>query len=156
VKFSIQTYGDQIVARNLQRFGKSAEHAEPALELVADEIRQIEVAVFSGQGRRGGGSWKFLSREWAARKARLGLDPRIMFATERLFRSMTRQGHPDQRVRISGTVLNFESRRPGAVAHQKGIAHMPRRQFIKFTEEDKRYMAKIIQRYLVERGRAKR
>lgn len=148
MKFVITSYGDRVVSRKLMRFSEAALVTRPVMEEVAVDMMRIERKVFSSQGRRGGGSWRSLSPSTVRKKIKMGQDPRILFATHRLFDSVTRAGHPDSALKISNDAIDFGSKRPGAVAHQKGLG-VPQRKFINFTEADRRRWVKMVQVHLV-------
>lgn len=141
--FTITAMGTERVQQRFNRMGASLIDAAPAFTTILELIYEIETAIFESQGRRGGGSWRRDSPAWLARKARQGLDPRVGFATQALFRSVTTPGDPGQVLEMTKSTLRFGSRLPYARAQQE---HRP---FIKWTLRDKARMRDIIKDYIV-------
>jgi len=108
----------------------------PDMELASEQL-------FYSQGRRGGGSWKFLSKETIDTKARKMQDPRINIATFNLLQSLTYSDEPDAIRKVSGWKVEFGSTAPGAEQSQKF------RPIIKFTKYDRRRWAGMLAEYIV-------
>jgi phage gpG-like protein len=119
-------------------------HTTPVMETIAEMMMGYIERTFESEGRRGGGSWKNDSAEWAARKARQGLDPRIGHATLALRRSMTIRGDANQDLRVSHNMVSLSSYLPYAGTQQ---VHRP---FVKFTFNDRVQIRNTIRDYLVE------
>lgn len=148
MKIQITSFGVPVVNRKIMRMGAAAVRTRPVMESVGMDMRRVQSRIFASQGRRGGGSWQQLAASTRRKKARLGQDPRILFGTHRLYDSVTRKT-ADSIYKITNDAIDFGSKRPGAFAHQAGIG-VPRRPFIKFTEDDKRRWVKMVQIHLVE------
>ena len=72
--------------------GASVQEAQPAMFRIETDVRRIIRETFESQGRRGGGSWEFISDDWRHRKLREGRDPRILYYTHRLINSLVNEG----------------------------------------------------------------
>lgn len=115
------------------------------MEMIPD-IERIEDAMFRAQGRRGGGSWRALSPETIATKARKAQDPRINIATGMLRESLVNR-HAAGAVRIATNQrLVFGSTAAGARQSQR------RRPVVRFTKFDRRRWARWWGQYIVRRG----
>lgn len=112
---------------------RALNNEEPMWNIVED-LFKVEAAIFSSQGRRGGGSWKRLSPDYAKRKG----NTKILKGTtdETLFRSLTEQDAPFQILHVDNTGIEFGTDRPFAAVHQEGSRTNPRRPFIRFTQFD--------------------
>lgn len=135
--------GDRTFRRKMERAAFSVSNAEPFLHVVMDDIERIERALFSSQGRRGGGSWRGLSPETIAAKVRKSQDPRINIATGALLHSVSDQ-HAEYAVReVTRSSLRFGTTAPGAKQSQM---HRP---IFKFTRFDRARWAKWWGEYIV-------
>lgn len=148
----VQIQGWQAVRRQLLRGADAAGNMKPALWEVREDMFRVIRATFTGQGRRGGGSWKALDPATAARKARLGLDPRILFARGRLYDSFTRRGSRFMRSHVTNEEIFLDSTLPYADTHQFGDPErgIPARPFIDFTPVDRNRWVKMCERSLME------
>lgn len=150
LRLTIESYGETLVDRELLRFSDELENPERALGSVADYMRHATERNFETEGGNAGG-WPALSQGRVEEKARLGLDPRILRATDALFESLTRKFDPRHIEHLSPTSLTFGSTVFYGVFHQ---SHEPRtvipfRPPIAFTESDKREMVKVLQRAML-------
>lgn len=141
--YSVKALGIKVAETRFERMGAAALNARPALEDVATLMMGIERAVFESEGRRGGGSWRQDSKEWLARKQRLGLDPRIGHATLALRRAMTVRGDENQILEVTDNTIVLGTDLPYARTQQRN------RPFIKFTLADKQDMRVIMRDYLI-------
>lgn len=135
------------------RGGKLAvSNMKPAMELVADDLLLAIEQNFESQGRRGGGSWKPDSTEWANRKAAAGLDPRILHATEALRDSMTVRGDPAMDLHITNKQIRLDSFLEYAAVQQYGggRSKLPARPYARFTQHDVDDWAHIVEEYLIK------
>lgn len=152
MRLTIEVYGDTQIDRELLRFDQRGRDMRPALTAIADEFLALENRQFASQGLYASGGWAPLRSATIARKARLGLDPRILHATLRLRRSLTQRGGTDAIRKITADELQVGSKVAYGVHHQHGAprASLPRRRPVELRESDRRNMMKIIQRYLIE------
>lgn len=148
---SIEIFGDKIVHRQLLRGAERAGNMKPALWDVREDIFRIIKINFESQGRRGGGSWKFLDPKTVEAKARRGLDPRILIARGRLMNSLTRRGDRDMRSAVTKHNIRLTSTKEYAEVHNFGSAdgHIPARPFIEFLPNDKKRWIKMCEASLV-------
>lgn len=122
-----------------QKFVAGAEQAintVGVIEEIKTDLFRIEEAVFSSQGRRGGGSWKQLKEDTIRRKS--GSTKILQGLTGALKRSVTEPDAPYQILQITNQELYFGTDRPGAAAHQFGYSPqgIPRRPFIRILPTD--------------------
>lgn len=135
---NVRAYGFRNYETKLFRVSENVTRPQKSFLHVAEYLRHVMEARFDSQGRRGGGSWKKISASWRARKAQLGLDPRILHATLRLRRSLTQQGHADQVVITRRHELLFGTDVPYAAVQDR------KRPILKLTPGDRRELAKTI------------
>jgi hypothetical protein len=145
--YYIEAQGIRTTIRRLTRMGTAAVRARPAMVKVAALLLEIEGAIFSGQGRRGGGSWKQDTDEWLMRKIRLGLDPRINIASEALMRSMSVDKAPHQLLHIGDTRVLLGSTLPYADKVNE------ERPFTNILETDKLRMRAIVAEHIKSKMR---
>lgn len=132
--------------RKLKRSGLAAETFDKVFAEITLDIMRIEKQVFSSHGRRGGGSWKPLAESTVERKGH----SIPLVATGELRNSVTEPGARNQILEIDNRGIIFGTTRPFAYVHQYGSKHVPRRQFIKFTANDrKRWMDMLMAHLLV-------
>lgn len=150
MKLSVQIIGLEDVYRKIIRTAVAPSLARSAMDQVATELMRIIEQTFLSQGRRGGGSWRFLQPETVRRKIRMGQDPRILFATHALFNSLTNRGDPRQKLRVSNTEVLLGSKLPYARKQQEA------RPMIKLTRSDKLRIDKIIADHVMGHWRGRR
>lgn len=145
----VKIFGATELRRKLQGIAARTFDPVPALELIAEDIRQVEKAVFSSQGRRGGGSWKFLDPKTVERK---GSDI-ILIDTGALLRSVSEADSEYSDVYIDRSTLNFGTTHPAAKAMQFGDPkhNIPARPFLRFTMFDHARWRRIIADYIAGR-----
>lgn len=151
MRFTFDVVGDKLVEREILRVGLHAKDARPAFESIADYMMAETRQQFSSEGRHASGGWKPLKAATLRAKARRGLDPRILHARGALERSLTSRGDPAQILQIRPQELVFGSRLAYAAAHQrpKPTSRLPQRRPLQFTEQAKRHIVKVLQRWLV-------
>jgi phage gpG-like protein len=148
--------GIEPVAHKLMAFAAKALEPAPALELVAEELRKIEAALFDEQGH---GAWPPLATSTVERKGSdvIGID------SEAMKRSLTEEGAEGATAVILGDELIFGT----ALTNDEGFpypkvfndgrsrnGHQPPRPLFKIRPEDLRMISKGIQAYLVGVDRA--
>lgn len=114
------------------------------LEEVATDMMRVIRATFTGQGRRGGGSWHALDKATIRNKARKGQDPRILIATSALMNSYTRRGDSHQQLSVTPSGITLDSTLTYGEVHQLGEG-VPKREFIKFYPNDKARWKRMIE-----------
>src|SRR5262245_36123214 len=107
--------GDKVVQEKFMLMGKRAVNARPAMQAIALYLLEAQDMIFAAQGARGGHApWKPITEQWAERKARLGLDPRILHATLALRDSMSNLEDPNQFLKITNRSVTLASELPYA------------------------------------------
>jgi phage gpG-like protein len=150
----VQIFGEQIVRRRLVRFEHGAVDASLALREVVRILRSSTVANFASRGASSGSRWRDLAPSTVARKRRLGLDPRILRATHRLFNSIIGSGSPggDEHIEeIGPDSLRWGSTVPYGVYHgsSKPRHRIPYRPPVRLSDVDKRKIVKVLQAAIV-------
>lgn len=146
--YFVEAMGVKAVSTKFTRMAEASVDVRPALMTITELIYAIEVQVFNGQGRRGGGSWKRDTPEWLAQKMRLGLDPRINHATGALRRSVTEPDAEGQVHEMTPHSLIFGTTLPQAAPSQEN------RPFFRFLPNDRALMRNILRDYLMAAWRA--
>jgi phage gpG-like protein len=150
MKYAVSVMNVKLVQMKFERMGMAALAARPAMDRVALLMMAIEKRIFSGQGRRGGGSWAQDSPEWLDRKIANGLDPRILHATLALRASMSESEDPNQDLKIGDHFVHLGSLLPYAARQNRD------RPFNRFIESDRVEIRSIIKSYLVGAWRSAR
>jgi hypothetical protein len=146
IHFSV--HGDEDVEHLLLGMAVRAENTRPALQAIATALRARQVEVFDTEGF---GEWEPLADSTVERKAREGLEPGILRATDEMRDAFI--GGPGHLEHISDTELIFgvvgepyeKARR-----HKTGTSRMPARDPIPFDELAEKGVAKAVQRFIVE------
>jgi phage gpG-like protein len=141
----ITIQGVDVCQHSLERMGMAAVRAKPAMEKIALFLMETEVKIFEAQGRRGGGSWKRDTPEWAERKVEYGFDSRINIARGTLMKSLTKPGATGQRLHIGYSKVELGSDLPYADVTAQN------RPFTNLVPGDLEKMRLIIEEYLMER-----
>jgi phage gpG-like protein len=148
VRMTIEAYGHKEVSHKFRRVGIQAMKPKPAMEKIIDRMIEIEKTTFDSQGHRGGGSWRALSPGWAARKAAMGRDARILRSTGALYRSLTSKQSSNMIRETEGFTIKFGSKLPYAARHQHGDDRIPQRKYIDFTRTDVQGFSRIVIRHI--------
>lgn len=149
MRLEISVAGINVVKRDLLRFADRAQNIAPARDEIARILAEDNRRNFESEGAAGSyGRWKPLSPAYARWKQRHYPGRKILVRTGKLSESLTRvpMGIQDAtRDRITlGTDIYY------AQYHQTGGRRLPRRPPIALTEQVKRDMVKVLERYLVE------
>lgn len=152
MKLELDAYGDVQFSRELLRVGQNARDMRPAFDSVEALMRGVSSKQFSSQGKAFSGGWAPLAPSTVARKARAGLDKRILHATLRLRRSFTDKNHKDHVYRATADEMFVGSRVPYGVYHQKGTDRMPRRRPFELDEATRKRVVRILQSHIVDTG----
>jgi phage gpG-like protein len=143
----------------------AAQHTRPVMERIVVDMMRVEKRVFSGQGRRGGGSWPELAPD-TVRKKGVGYQNILRTSNanpnyskiggaqsiDTLYRSLTQPGAPYQVLGIRNNIIRFGTSRPYAGAHQRGswLRSIPARPFLTFLEADYVRWTRMIAEHLME------
>lgn len=144
----LEVHGEVQLNRRFIRWIASATDATPAWEEIYLYLLQAEEKLFDSEGQEAGQRWADLAESTVARKAREGLRPEILRATDELRQSLTEIDDVNQLKYITPTSLAFGSTLPYAVLHQSGTFQMPQRRPIDLTEKNKVAIMKGLQLWL--------
>jgi phage gpG-like protein len=136
-----KVFGEDIVRRRFLRFARAVSDASAAFAEIAGLLSEATRENFDTRGVSGGSRWQDLKPATSARKARLGLDPRILRATGRLYASL-----------VGGEGSTGRARGPYGVYHQSSAPRrvIPYRPPVRLNELQRRSVAKALQRAIVE------
>lgn len=150
-QLSIKAFGETILERKLTRFSSNLTQPEAALTEVGTMLREIVQQQFATEGGHASGGWPALTEERIAYKAKKGLDPHILRATDRLMNSLIDKFDQDHIERPSSDALVFGSSVPYGIYHQssKPRSKIPFRPPVALNESDKRTMVKRVQAALL-------
>lgn len=146
----IELQGARLTRRKLLRGADAAANMKPVLWQIREDMFRIIRINFESQGRRGGGSWKYLDPKTVAAKQRQGLDPRILMAKLKLVHSLTRRGDRNMRSAVANDRIYLRSTLPYAETHEYGDEErgIPARPFIQFLPTDRVRWVKMCESYL--------
>lgn len=137
----------KFVAVLLKSGAKQAVDTRVVMDKIYLDMLRVEAAVFSSQGRRGGGSWASLKPDTVRRK---GTTEILMgghgdeYGPDALLRSVTEPNAPFQILHITKNSVTFGTDRPYAETQQYGSGRSPARPFLRFTASDRsRWMGMI-------------
>lgn len=152
LQLDIEVFGTQILNRRLLRFAGGVSDASLAFEAVARILSAATARNFATSGASGGHPWRALAPATLARKRRLGLDPRILRATGRLYSSLVDATSPDHVQQITTESLRWGSTVDYGKYHQstRPRAKVPYRPPVAFSENAKRNVVRELQRALIE------
>lgn len=121
-------------AHRLEKGALAATQTREPLILIAVDMMIAEEELFASQGRRGGGSWKHIKPETAARKG----SQLILIESGQLKDSLTKIGARFQILRIGNSEIEFGTDKPGADALHGGTkdGRLPARPLLRFTPGD--------------------
>lgn len=149
LEFEFSVFGEKLINRRLERIEMRAVRAAPAFESIAGTLRGYEKRAFNSEGATTGGPWAPISDGWLAEKRRRDLDPRVLHATHRLRDSLTQRGDAEHLEIVTDNALVFGTLVPYAEAHQKAKPPRTKRRFLAFTEPQKRYILKRLQKFVM-------
>jgi phage gpG-like protein len=147
----IEVFGVPIVRRRMLRLADRVSDASSAWEAVIRILSNATERNFASRGAYGGSVWRELKPATRARKARLGLDPRILRATGRLYDSLVLETHAEHINEVGPHEMRWGSTVPYGVYHQSTAPRtkIPYRPPVKLPEQDKRAIVREIQRSIV-------
>lgn len=151
VVLEFEAFGAKQISRRLERFAALPSTAAPAWRAIV-ELMKIDIAEqFETEGRSMSGGWEPLKPVTIAEKARKGLRPEIMRATDRLMESLTDEAGSDQTLDIQEHGFRFGSTVDYGKYHMGPSADgsRPARKPIDFTEAQRRKYLKVLQTFLV-------
>lgn len=149
-------FGDVQFSRDLLRFRDRAMDMRPAFASIHASFLAIERHQFATSGGFSGG-WRPLAPSTVEAKERRGLDPRILRATDAMWKSLTTASHPahvfdnQPDTLFMGTRVKSAKSFPYPATHQHGTRNrrVPQRRIVELTETHRRRWVRIMQRYVV-------
>lgn len=150
ITITIEAFGEVEMERTLLRWDERIRNPRRVWTAIHKEFLALEEHQFESQGELSGG-WKPLADSTVRAKERAGLDPRIMFATERLYKSLTHQGSEDMVYEATADQLLMGSTVPYGVYHQsrQPRQRLPRRPVVVLPDQTKVAWVKKLQRWIV-------
>lgn len=151
-KIEMIMLGEKQVSRTMLRWTLRAKDMLPAWAMIYPYLLHVEEQLFDTEGASGkNGSWEQITQEWVDRKAKLGLDPRILHATLALRDALTQEGNENQRLEMTPTMMLFgvKSNLGYGYVHQKPQQGQKQRRAIDLTETNKIVILKTIQSWIV-------
>jgi phage gpG-like protein len=144
LEMEVKQRGAGKAAVDVHRVGDRSSDIRRLSEKVRSVYRRSETARFDNRGR---GAWPPLAASTRARKAAEGLDPRILHASDTLYRSLTSPRAAGQIDDRKPTEFRFGTTVPYAVFHDVGKG-LPRRELIELTPSERREVEELIARYI--------
>jgi len=146
VRLVIDLEGAAAVEDFLRSAGRRSRDASPAFEAIADDFADLERQRFQ---TRAGGRWAALVDATLARKRRAptARAVAVLQRTQRLVRSLTVKGSPDQIRRADADGLRIGTRVPYAVYHQRGRGRRHRPP-VQLTDADRRAWKSTLGRWV--------
>jgi len=140
---AVQEKGSLRAAFDLEELGRRASDIRPLSYKVRTAFRQAEEARFDRQGP----GWPPLADSTKERKARQGLDPRVMRAKQVLYRSLTSPRAALQVDRREQHEMEFGTQVPYAHFHQTGTG-VPRRPLVELTVAQHQALTEAMAEYV--------
>lgn len=148
MEFKIDVHGDTQIKRELLTKGKRPGNAKKLWPSIFHLLESREKRQFSTQGKYASGGWAPLAPSTKARKAAMGLDPRILHATHALRDSLI--GKTKDSVRKSKrSSMEYGTSLPYGGIHQHGGAHIPQRRPVELTMATRKEITKRVQRFIM-------
>lgn len=142
----LEIFGEDVIARRLERFGENISDLRPLFNRIIPVLEQIAEETFATKDH---GSWPPLSPKYKEWKDANYPGKPMMRLTDRLYNSLTGKGSGAVRI-IGPATLTYGTTVPYGIMHQKGGSILPQRRVIHLTPEDKKRIMKEVQRFLVE------
>jgi len=148
LRLSVEILGEEQLDRTFLRITDAANDMAPLFNQMVKELRLIETVQFLTEGAHGSGGWPELAESTIEAKKRMGQMPWIERATGALFESLTSGGQGSIE-EVSKEWLRYGTSIPYAMFQQTGTQNMPQRRLVQLTEEERRELAKMVQRYIM-------
>jgi phage gpG-like protein len=143
---TVEVRGATKAAVDLHRLGQRGSD----IRLVAEKVRTIYLRSTKRRFEtNGAGEWAELAESTKERKLNEGLDPRILRATNELYRSLTSRVAPEQVDKREKTAFRFGTSVPYARFHNYGKGRMDR-ELIKLTPAERQQVSKLIGAYVAK------
>jgi hypothetical protein len=150
---TIEAFGEVELNRTLLRIEKAAEDMTPAFDSIHTQFLHLEEEQFTSGGKYSSeGHWAPLAPSTVAAKTRAGLDPRILIATEQLYKSLTDATSPDHIYQVTADTMRIASKIGYGAYHQsrEPRSRLPRRPPVALPDATKKHWVKILQAWLME------
>lgn len=146
----VETYGEDLVAAELEAVGDRGLNMEPLWPAMILKLEAIEREQFSTEGARSGNKWEENSQPYKWRKWNRGDNPMVMRATDALYDALT--GPSDASIRTTTqTTLEFGADLVQFRVHQdyNPGSEYPQRTPIDLTQSDVRDFAMVMMDYVM-------
>jgi phage gpG-like protein len=143
---TVKVEGDTRAELSLISLGRRARELHP----VSGQIQRVYLRSEQERFSRQGPGWPPLKTETADRKAREGLPPSMLRATDRLYRSLTTMFGPDQERDTEGSELKFGTTLHYAHFHDRGTRFMPKRKLIDLTVGDREQITRLVSEHIAK------
>jgi phage gpG-like protein len=153
MELRIDVFGETELSRKLLRFTQAVENPKPAFDMLHTQFLHLEHEQFESGGKFSpDGLWAPLADSTVARKAALGLDPRTLIASGRLFKSLSDPNSEDHIYHTTDDSMFIGSRVEYGVYHQSRAprTRLPRRPPVSLPESEKKHWVKLLQGWLIE------
>ena len=147
MRANISIAGDRQLSRDILRITEHVADLRPALNAIADQLRDANRRQFESEGRFGSGGWDPLSADYARAKARSFPGRPILVRTGALRRSLTER--PFGVEEIGRQTMEVGSDLVYAQYHQHGTRKMPRRRPVELPASVRADMTRTLQRYII-------
>lgn len=141
---AVDEHGAKRAATHLSQMGKRSRDVRDASYKIRTIFRKAEEARFASSGR---GTWRALKTATRERKARAGLDPRTLRASNALYRSLTAPRARDQVDERRPDSLRFGTSVPYAGFHDAGRG-VPKRQLIDLSPSERDDVERALEEYI--------
>jgi len=143
--FVVEAVGAAKAASDLELMGKRAQNVRPLDAVIRRVFLESEKERFEGQNQRP--KWPPLADSTRERKARQGLDPRALRATQALHASLTQEGAAGQVDEPSPGSFRFGTKLPYAFYHDTGTG-VPKRKLVGLTTKQRSGIKEIVGHYI--------
>lgn len=150
MRIVIEAFGHQVMSRQLRTVSDRASDLRPAFEEAHERFREIMQVRFATGGGPPSGPWAPLKKSTVERKARLGLDPRVLHATLRLRTSLTKLRGTGGTLQMNKDGLTMGSKVPYGRFHQTGTRRMVARPPVGLSTQDRRELVQIIEDFILQ------
>jgi hypothetical protein len=150
LEFTIESKGDEAVARLLHGLAHDAADPRPAFRQIAEELAIGEGAWFASDGA---GTWPALAEATIREKQQKGYPPETLVATGKLKRSLIVRSGSSSRRTITARGMRYGTRVPYAIYHQRartGYSKLPSRPpMLPVSRPTRRRMVRDVRDYLM-------
>lgn len=142
--FHISARGSKFSKYHLEQLGDRASDARRAMDDVQDIFRRAEAERLASGGR---GRWPKLAASTKDKKAQLGQDPRLLYVSGALWRSLTKEHDPNQIADASPAAMRFGTKVHYARFHDRGEG-VPKRKLIALTPAECTQVSALLSHFI--------